>query len=93
MKIVKKQFIRDRKKLVREYDHLTVPPRLEGVVRNAKMYPLKKPKRILHKVPYYREPKIRKDPKIKKDDWHFLYEKANENLYFEGYEEDDEKIY
>jgi len=35
----------DKKKLLREQDHLTVPPRLEGVVKNAKMNPIRKKKK------------------------------------------------
>jgi hypothetical protein len=38
----KKQNPIDKKKLLREADHLTVPPRLEGKVKNAKMNPIKK---------------------------------------------------
>lgn len=34
----------DKKKMLREQDHLTVPPRLEGVVKNAKMLSQKKKK-------------------------------------------------
>lgn len=36
----------DRKKLLREQDHLTRPPRLEGVVKEAKMQPIKKTSRM-----------------------------------------------
>lgn len=32
----------NKKKLLREVDHLTTPPRLEGNVKNAKMNPIKK---------------------------------------------------
>lgn len=34
----------DKKKLLREADHLTRPPRLEGKVKNAMMYSKKKKK-------------------------------------------------
>lgn len=33
---------KDKKKLLRQQDHLTTPPRLEGAVKNAKMNPTKK---------------------------------------------------
>ena len=32
----------DRKRLIRERDHFTVPPRLEGKVKNAMMNPVRK---------------------------------------------------
>jgi len=35
----------DKKRLLREHDHLTRPPRLEGKVKEAMMQPVKKPKR------------------------------------------------
>ena len=35
----------DKKRLLRQEDHLTLPPRLEGVVKNAKMNPVKKEKK------------------------------------------------
>jgi len=35
----------DKKKALREATHLTKPPRLEGVVKNAKMNPVRKKKR------------------------------------------------
>jgi len=35
---------RDKKKFLRQMDRLTVPPRLEGVVKNAKMNPVRKKK-------------------------------------------------
>ena len=35
----------DKKKLLRELDHLTRPPRLEGKVKNAMMNPIRKPKK------------------------------------------------
>lgn len=35
----------DKKKFLREQDHLTRPPRLEGKVKNAMMNPVRKPKR------------------------------------------------
>ncbi|MEK7461574.1 MAG: hypothetical protein AAB586_00685 [Patescibacteria group bacterium] len=37
----------DKKKLLREMDHLTVPPRLEGVIKNAKMNPVRKKKKLI----------------------------------------------
>jgi len=35
----------DRKKLIRQMDHFTMPPRLEGGVKNAMMNPVRKKKR------------------------------------------------
>jgi len=35
----------DKKKLLRQENHLTRPPRLEGVVKEAMMQPLRKKKR------------------------------------------------
>ena len=35
----------DKKKLFREQDHLTRPPRLEGKVKEAMMRPVRKPKK------------------------------------------------
>lgn len=35
----------DKKRLLRDLDHLTVPPRLEGVVKNARMNPVRKKKK------------------------------------------------
>jgi hypothetical protein len=35
----------DKKKVLRETDHLTRPPRLEGVVKEAKMQPARKQKK------------------------------------------------
>ncbi|HUY62332.1 MAG TPA: hypothetical protein VMV50_00870 [Candidatus Paceibacterota bacterium] len=35
----------DKKKLLREQDHLTRPPRLEGVVKNAMMNVIRKRKK------------------------------------------------
>ena len=32
----------NRKKVLRKMDHLTTPPRLEGVVKNVMMNPIKK---------------------------------------------------
>ena len=37
----------DKKKLLRQLDHLTLPPRLEGKVKNVKMNPIRKKKKIL----------------------------------------------
>jgi len=37
----------DKKKRLRQTDHLTRPPRLEGVVKNAKMNPVRKKKKKL----------------------------------------------
>jgi hypothetical protein len=36
----------DRKKKLRKMDHLTTPPRLEGIVKNAMMNPVKKKKKL-----------------------------------------------
>jgi len=38
----KKHAVIDKKKLLREQDHLTRPPRLEGVVKEAMMQPIRK---------------------------------------------------
>ena len=35
----------DKKKQLREMDHLTRPPRLEGAVKNAMMNPIRKKKK------------------------------------------------
>ncbi len=40
----KKKDLSDKKKLLREEDHLTRPPRLEGVVKKSKMLSPKKKK-------------------------------------------------
>lgn len=37
----------DKKRELRATDHLTVPPRLEGKVKNAMMNPVRKPGRAL----------------------------------------------
>lgn len=42
---MKRQQPQDKKKILREKDHLTRPPRLEGKVKNAKMNPIRKPKK------------------------------------------------
>jgi hypothetical protein len=39
-----KRNIMDKKKLLRQSDHLTRPPRLEGKAKNAGMNPLRKKK-------------------------------------------------
>lgn len=39
-----KRELPDKKKLLREQDHLTRPPRLEAESKNAKMNPERKPK-------------------------------------------------
>ena len=36
----------DKKKLLREQDHLTRPPRLEGAVKEEMMQPVRKKKKI-----------------------------------------------
>lgn len=36
----------DKKKLLREQDHLTRPPRLEGAVKEKMMQPMRKKKKI-----------------------------------------------
>lgn len=36
----------DRKRLLRRQDHLTRPPRLEGVVKEKMMQPVRKKKKI-----------------------------------------------
>lgn len=35
----------DKKRLLRKLDHLTLPPRLEGTVKNAMMNPVRKKKK------------------------------------------------
>jgi hypothetical protein len=42
---MKKPGVIDKKKHLRELDHLTVPPRLEGKVKNARMYSPQKKKK------------------------------------------------
>ena len=44
---MKNQNITDRKTTLREKGHLTRPPRLEGRVKNAKMNPVRKIKKII----------------------------------------------
>ncbi len=44
MKEFDKQHPADKKKRIREEDHLTRPPRLEGKTKNAMMNPVKKEK-------------------------------------------------
>ena len=43
-KILSNKRLPDKKKLLREQDHLTRPPRLEGVVKEKMMQPVKKNK-------------------------------------------------
>ena len=46
----KKQYrIVDKKSLLREADHLTRPPRLEGAVKNKMMNPIRKKKKAKSK--------------------------------------------
>jgi len=40
-----KQTVVDKKQFIRQHDHLTRPPRLEGKVKNAMMNPVRKPKK------------------------------------------------
>ncbi len=40
-----KKIIDDKKKLLREQDWLTRPPRLEGKAKNAMLNPVRKPKK------------------------------------------------
>ncbi|HUO50097.1 MAG TPA: hypothetical protein VMU25_00785 [Candidatus Paceibacterota bacterium] len=40
-----KRAVKDKKHLLRQQDHLTRPPRMEGKVKNAMMDPVKKPKK------------------------------------------------
>lgn len=47
---MKKQQPVNRKKLLRAQDHMTVPPRLEGRVKEAMMQPVRKQKRVAKKV-------------------------------------------
>lgn len=44
-KNLQKQNPIDKKKFLREKDHRTTPPRLEGKVKNAKMNPTRKKKK------------------------------------------------
>ena len=39
----------DKKKMLREIDHLTRPPRLEGKAKNAGLNPIRKKKKIARK--------------------------------------------
>ena len=39
------KYILDKKKLLREMDHLTRPPRMEGKVKNARMNSVRKNKK------------------------------------------------
>ena len=39
----------DKKGLLRQQDRLTTPPRLEGVVKNVKLNPVRKPKKHVSK--------------------------------------------
>jgi hypothetical protein len=41
----------DKKKLLREADHLTRPPRLEGAVKEAMMQPKRKKKKLKSTLP------------------------------------------
>jgi hypothetical protein len=45
MALIRKRGSFDKKKLIREQDHLTRPPRLEGKVKEAMMQPVRKPKK------------------------------------------------
>jgi hypothetical protein len=45
MEHIKKQNQMDKKQLIRQSDHLTIPPRMEGKVKNAGINPVKKKKR------------------------------------------------
>lgn len=45
-----KRNISDKKKLLREQDHLTRPPRLEGVVKEKMMQPVRRKKRLKNKL-------------------------------------------
>jgi hypothetical protein len=42
---MKKPSVTDKKRRLREIDHLTVPPRLEGGTKNAMMYSPRKKKK------------------------------------------------
>ena len=46
---MKRQAPSDKKKRLREVDHLTRPPRLEGKAKNAGMNPVHKPKKTARK--------------------------------------------
>ncbi|HEY4513657.1 MAG TPA: hypothetical protein VJH06_04080 [Candidatus Paceibacterota bacterium] len=41
-----KKNIKDKRKLLREENHLTRPPRLEGIVKNAMMYSVRKKRKV-----------------------------------------------
>jgi len=43
---MKRQNLIDKKKLLRKLDHLTRPPRLEGVIKNKMMNPIRKKKKV-----------------------------------------------
>lgn len=46
---MKKQPPQDKKRMLREQDHLTRPPQLEGKAKNAQMNPTRKQKKKLKK--------------------------------------------
>ncbi len=46
---MKRQNPMNKKKLLRQVDHFTRPPRLEGKAKNAGMNPIRKKKRIIYK--------------------------------------------
>jgi len=41
----KQEYVMDKKKLLREMDHLTRPPRMEGRAKNKAMNPVRKSKK------------------------------------------------
>lgn len=47
---MKKTTQADKKKVLRQTDHLTTPPRLEGKAKNAGMDPVRKPKKHMGKM-------------------------------------------
>lgn len=49
---INNQTMLDKKKILREQGHLTRPPRLEGVVKNKNMNPVKKKKRKFTTITY-----------------------------------------
>ena len=50
------KYLTDKKKQIRKKIHLTRPPRMEGVVKNAKMNPIKKDRKNVLHPPSFTEP-------------------------------------
>ncbi len=50
MKGIKNWGPMDKKRLLRQSDHFTMPPRLEGKVKNAMMQPVRKKKATIRRM-------------------------------------------